>query len=265
MKYLVLNGSPHKGNTWRLVECAINKIKQIDTECEIKELHLMELKIPFCIGCSNCFRKGREYCLHKNQIGIVLEAMEWADGIIVASTTFNMRETGLLKNLFDHLCYLLHRPHFFTKKALILTSVGGVGSGGALKSIKGTLHGIGFNKCYTYGCRTVSWNAFCPTTKHEMAIGKIATRFANDVKSQKIHYPKLSLLIPYNLFRGMGRYYAPGSEYATEDGIHWTKESRAHRTYDSQVPLHLYHKAFGSFFFLIGKVMGKKMIVTYKK
>jgi len=94
MKYFIINGSPHKGNTWKLVECA--------------------------------------------------------DGIIIASATFNIWETGLLKNLLDHLCHLQHRPCFLGKKALVLTSVGGVGGAGTIKSVTGTLYGIGFNRCYSY-------------------------------------------------------------------------------------------------------------------
>lgn len=61
--------------------------------------------------------------------------MEYADGIIVCSTTYNMRETALLKNFFDHLCFMLHRPHFFKSKALVITTTGGVGGGAAAKSI----------------------------------------------------------------------------------------------------------------------------------
>ena len=28
MKYLVINGSPHKGNTWKIVECALEVISK---------------------------------------------------------------------------------------------------------------------------------------------------------------------------------------------------------------------------------------------
>lgn len=265
MKYLIVNGSPHKGNTWKLVECVVRYIKEKNPQDEIKEIHLMDLGIPFCTGCSNCFRKGRQYCPHKDKIDIVFDAMEWADGIIIASTTFNMRETGLLKNLFDHLCFLQHRPHFFTKKAFVLTSVGGVGSSGTIKSVTALLYGIGFNKCYSYACRSCSYNAYSLDEKNEKKVRKVTDKFVNDLKSKKLHYPKLKVLIPYNLFRGVGRYYKPGSEYATQDGIHWTDESRMHRAYESEVPLHIYQRVVGGFFFQLGKIMGKKTIVTYRK
>lgn len=265
MKYLVINGSPHKGNTWKLAEYAVECIKKQDSEAEFEEIQLMQLEIPFCLGCSNCFRKGPEYCPHKEKMKVVLDAVESADGIIVASTTFNRRETGLLKNLFDHLCYLMHRPRFYTKKALVLTTVGGVGSGGAVKSIAGTLRAIGFNYCYSYACQSVSWNAYEPTGKQKQKLSKVVSKFCNDVISRKYHCPNSVVLIPYNLFRGMCQYYAPGMEYATEDGIYWTDENRSKRAYDSVIPLHFYQKAMGAVFCFMGKTMGKKLIVTYKK
>lgn len=265
MKYLFVNGSPHKGNTWKLAEYAAECIQKEDKEAKFEEIHLMQLGLPFCTGCSNCFRRGPEYCPHKDKMEHVLEAMEAADGVIIACTTFNLRETGLLKNLIDHLCYMLHRPEFYTKKALFLTTVGGIGSRGAVKSVTASLRGIGFNYCYSYACRSLSWNAYVMTEKQRNQLRQVTSRFLRDVQSKKYHCPGSDVLIPYNLFRGMCQYYVPGSEYATEDGIYWTNESRVKRAYDQRIPLHIYQKVIGSFFYFLGRTMGKKIIVTYKK
>ena len=150
MKILIINGSAHRGNTWKLVEQAKNCLVESQKEIEFDEVHLIEEGLPFCIGCSNCFRVGYEKCPHYNVIGKIIEKIETADGIIIATTTYNMRETALLKNLFDHFCFMLHRPHFFKSKALVITTTGGVGGHAAAKSVKGTLLGIGFNRCYMY-------------------------------------------------------------------------------------------------------------------
>lgn len=265
MKYLVINGSPHKGNTWKLVEYAVSCVKELDKDAEFREIQLMDLNLPFCTGCSNCFRKGREFCPHHDKVDVVYNSMEWADGLILSSTTFNMRETALLKNLIDHFCYLMHRPHFFTKKALFITSVGGVGAKGAVKSVTGSLAGIGFNRCYSYRVGTASWNVYKPNEKVKKRLRKVSEKFGKDVIGKKMHYPKSNLLIPYNLFRGMGRYYAPGTEYEAADGIYWTDVERSKRSYDKEIPLHIYQKMIGGVFYFIGKVAGKRIIVTYKK
>ena len=159
----------------------------------------------------------------------------------------------------------MHRPCFFTKKALFITTVGGVGANGAVKSICGSLRGIGYNRCYSIKVASTSWNAYEPKAKEIYQLRKVTSKFVKDICSGKIHYQKTSVMIPYNLFRGMCRYYIKGTEYETVDGEYWTEEERAHRAYDSAVPLQVYQRVLGAFFCEIGKKLGKKMIVTYRK
>lgn len=64
MNYLIMNGSPHRGNTWKLVELIKEQLSAIDQSLQIKEIHLADMGIPFCTGCSNCFRIGHEKCPH---------------------------------------------------------------------------------------------------------------------------------------------------------------------------------------------------------
>ncbi|WP_167957248.1 flavodoxin family protein [Anaerosporobacter faecicola] len=265
MNYLVMNGCPHKGNTWKLAEHVVSYIKKMDRKASFQEIQLAEINLPFCCGCSNCFRKGGKYCPHYEKLKVVYEAMERADGLILCSATYNMRETGLLKNLFDHFAYMMHRPHFFTKKALYLTSVGGVGAKGSVKSIVGSLRSIGYNYCYSYKVGTASYNAYVPKEKEIKKLEKVTEQFYRDVESKTMHHPKTEVLIPYNLFRGMCRYYAPGTEYPTKDGVYWLEPNRVKRAYDQAVPLHLYQHLLGKLFCFMGKTMGKRMIVTYKK
>ncbi len=265
MKYLIINGSPHKGNTWKIVQIAMEQIEKVDNQCEFMEIHLREVNLPFCTGCSNCFRLGGETCPHANVMKPILDAMEEADGIIVASTTFFMRETGLLKNFMDHITYFVHRPQFFTKKAMVITSVGGFGGSAAAKSIAGFLKSIGFHKCYLKSVQSISWNAYEANKKEKESVKKCATKFTKDVISAKMGFPDTGLLIPYNLFRGMSIYYVAGTEYKTEDGIYWMDISRRNRGYDSRIPLLPHQKLVAALFYTMGKIAGKKMIVTYKK
>ena len=267
MKILIINGSAHRGNTWKLAEYAKKYLSECDNKIKFEEIHLIEEKLPFCIGCSNCFRKGYEKCPHYSIVGKIVEKMDEADGIIFVTTTYNMRETALLKNFFDHLCFMLHRPHFFESKALIITTVGAVGGGDAVKSVMKTLKGIGFNKCYTFYKSSLSWNAYKPDNRTLTALNKTVKKFYRDVKSKRLYSPDISLLIPYNLFRGMSLAYVPGTEYATKDGEHWTEECRMNSVYSPKIKVPFYKMIVGQLFYLMGKKMGscKKMTVTYRK
>jgi len=265
MKYLIINGSPHKGNTWKLVERVKKDISSLPGNSVFAEVHLMDLDLPFCTGCSLCFRKGTEVCPHHEIIDKVIRRIEWADGIIFAVTAFNMQPTALTKNLIDHLCAYLHRPCFFTKKALVISTTAAVGAGKTVNYIEGTLRGIGFNKCYKLAVSSYSWNAYRLNERTRRKCLQTARQFHYDVASRRMHAPKWMILIPYNLFRGMSLHYVKGTEYEYQDGNHWTDPVRRSGIYDRVVKVPFYKKPFGQLFYLMGKGMGKMVTVTYKK
>jgi len=265
MNYLIINGSPHKGNTWVLVEEIKKNITSLFPESIFEEIHLSDLNLPFCLGCSLCFRKGHEHCPHNKIMQNIFDLIDWSDGVVFSATTFNMQPNALTKNLIDHLCFMLHRPYFFTKKALVVSTTGGVGVNKVVKYIAGTLRGLGFNKCYELPVASNSWNAYSINEKIRARCGKIARTFHNDVASMKMYRPTWLILIPYNLFRGMSLSYVKGTEYEYMDGVHWTDPVRAKSTYDPAIPVPFYKKAFGSLFYAIGKIASKFVRVTYRK
>ena len=57
MRILTINGGPRKGNTWRLTEIARKILYKYDKTIVFNEIHLADIDLPFCTGCSNCFRK----------------------------------------------------------------------------------------------------------------------------------------------------------------------------------------------------------------
>ncbi len=263
--YLIINGSPHRGNTWALVSQIKKTIADLSPESVFEEIELTDLNLPFCTGCSLCFRKGREFCPHHKIMNTVFERIEWCDGLIFATSTFNMHPAALTKNLVDHFCFMLHRPHFFTKKALIISTTAGIGADKAVKYIDGTLRGMGFNKCYQFPAATHSWNAYSPDGRMVNKCGKIAKKFHSDVASMKKHAPRWLILIPYNLFRGMSLGYLKGTEFEYMDGAHWSDPVRTGKVYDSAIPVPFYKIPFGSLFYFIGKLAPKFITITYRK
>ncbi|MCL1917950.1 MAG: NAD(P)H-dependent oxidoreductase [Peptococcaceae bacterium] len=265
MNYLILNGSPRKGNTWLLAEQIQKEIMALSPEAVFEELHLKDMDLPFCRGCSQCFRKGHEFCPHTTIVQSVIDKIDWADGVIFATTTFLTQPTALTKNLIDHLAFLGHRPCFFTKKAIVVSTVGGVGAKKTVKYLAGALRSFGFNKCYEFPVASYSWNHYIPSPKDKEKCRKLAHIFHKDVSSKKLHAPNLLPLIPYNMIRGLSLDYVKGTEFETLDGDHWTDLSRAKCAYDPAVPLPLYKKLFGNLFYVLAKRLSKRTTVTYKK
>ena len=248
-----------------LAEQIKKEIIALSKETTFKEIHLTDLNLPFCKGCSICFRKGHELCPHNIIVQNIIDEIDWSDGVIFTTTTFNMQPTALTKNLIDHLCFMLHRPYFFTKKAIVASTVGGVGARQAVKYLAGTLRALGFNKCYELPVASYSWNSYILNDKVKDKCKKLASVFHKDVSSMKNHPPALLQLIPYNMFRGMSLSYVKGTEYETFDGIHWSEPERAKHVYDPAIPAPPHKKLFGSIFYCLGRFMSKYITITYRK
>lgn len=265
MKILLLNASPHKGNTWTLMCAVRDAILKTDSDVIFEEIHLHELNLPLCLGCSLCFRKGHSFCPHYSMMQEILNKIEESDGLIFGASTFNMAPNALAKNLIDHLSYQMHRPQFFHGKALAVSTTGGVFAEKNVKYLTATLRGLGFNSCYGLPVAAYSWNAYRPSLSDRKKITKISNKFYKDVSSGRLHPPKTGQIISYNMFRGLGLAYVEGTEYATADGNYWTDPARAGRLYDASTKLPVCKKPLGYLFYHIGKLLGRHITVTYKK
>ncbi len=87
MKYLIINGSPHKGNTWKLAEMVKTNLLNQDINTEFNEIHMAQLQLPFCVGCSNCFRLGGETCPHDDKMSVVIKVGNVSEGGCVEAIT----------------------------------------------------------------------------------------------------------------------------------------------------------------------------------
>ena len=193
MKYLIINGSPRKKNTWAMVKQA-----KTNLEGEFEEIQLMKAKIPMCNGCFKCIMEGEDKCPHFETVHPIVEKIKEADGLIITSPVYAMNVTGLIKNFFDHTAYIYHRPEFFDKKALIIVSTAGAGQKDVAKYMDETLRHWGFNKNYkiTYACGGKD-------TINTEEINKTAQKFQKDVSSKKLHSPKFMDIVFYNVWRAM--------------------------------------------------------------
>lgn len=263
MKILIINGGPHKGNTWLLTEKAKKILLKFDKTIVFREIHISDVNLPFCTGCSNCFRRGHMMCPHNKIIQPIMDAIEDSDAVIFSVPCFQGHLPGILKNYTDHMAFMLHRPRYFTKKALIISTTGGVFANSTTKALADTLSGWGFNKCYQLPVTALSWNAYKPTKKDLRKTYDITRRFYLDVQSGKIHTPGVAVLIPFNLFQALCVGNKSMEEYPTEDTIFWSKYQGMR--YAPGIPLIPVKRIIGWLMYLVGKKLSKTMVVTYKK
>lgn len=237
MKYLIINGSPRKKNTWKIVNRA-----RINLDGEFEEIHLMKEKIPMCNGCFKCILEGEGLCPHFDNVNPIIEKIKACDGIIIASPVYAMNVPALLKNFFDHTAYMYHRPEFFTKKALIVVSTAGAGQKKVAKYIDETLRHWGVNKTYQ-----ISIACGGKDELETKKIDSVASRFKKDIESEKLHSPKFMDLVYFNLWKGLA---------FTEDPIkadrdYWFNTGLVNYDYGPDVHLNIIRRAFSKTLFLI--------------
>jgi multimeric flavodoxin WrbA len=127
MNILVVMGSPRKGNTYRAVK-RIEEHFQSFEDAAFTYLMLGDINLSPCRGCNTCFVKGEEYCPIKDDVPAIEQQMHDARGVIFASPVYGMNVSGLFKTFVDRFAYIFHRPRFFGKNALLITTVGaGIG------------------------------------------------------------------------------------------------------------------------------------------
>ena len=126
MKILLINGSPHEGNTSdKIAEIEEKLSTYADADVEI--INLKDMNILPCKGCFVCFMKGRNKCPLRDDRELIENKMMDADGVIFATPVYSMHVSYLLKTLIDRMGYIFHRPRFFKKYAITMSVAGNIG------------------------------------------------------------------------------------------------------------------------------------------
>ena len=244
MKYLIINGSPRKKNTWNIVRHVEENL-----DGEFEEIHLIKHKIPMCNGCFKCFEEGESECPHFEYLNPIVEKIEECDGLIITSPVYALNVSGLLKNLFDHTAYIYHRPQFFDKKALIVVSTAGAGQKNVAKYIDETLRHWGFNKNYKLAFALGGREHF--EAKEISKINRTSQKFRMDVESKKLHSPKFMDLIFYNAWRALAQSDNPNKT----DQEYWENSDLANHEFAPIVKLNIIKRICGKIFFFMFKRM----------
>lgn len=100
LKIVGIIGSPRKkGNTDTLVNSVLDGCKEYGAK--IEKIYLSDLNYKGCIGCEGCKKTGK--CVIKDDMQIVYDKINNADGIVLGSPTYFYNVTGLTKMFMDRL------------------------------------------------------------------------------------------------------------------------------------------------------------------
>jgi multimeric flavodoxin WrbA len=173
-------GTQTRKATYHAVQEFERNLKQYG-EIDFEYVFLSDYHLEFCRGCKLCFDTGEENCPLKDDRDILLEKMEHSDGIILATPNYTFQLSARMKNFFDRLAYIDHRPKFFGKTCTAIVTQG-VGLGGdILKYLHFTAENLGFH--VSKGCCV---NTLEPMTeiqqkKLTQKVKKVSVRFYKEL------------------------------------------------------------------------------------
>ncbi|WP_276702901.1 flavodoxin family protein [Romboutsia ilealis] len=248
MNILIIHGSPRRGNTWNIVNRVREKINEkIDVDYEIIELSKM--KIPMCTGCFNCILKSEEKCPHYESIKYINNKIDWCDAMIITSPVYSLQVSGQLKNFIDHMSYNFHRPKYFNKKALIITTTAGVNAKEISNYIKEVLTFWGINTTYKLPIVYRNDNL----EKYDKQIDKVLSEFIDTLKNNTFKSPTFKTIASYNVFRSMSiNLYTKGNP----DYDYWKNSELYKYPYHPDIKIGMIKSIFGNTLY---KVVSKRM------
>lgn len=167
-------GTPHKGNTRAITDLFLAELAGAgDT---LDEIILPNDFSELCLGCAGCILKGEDKCPHREKLAPLIEKLEKADLIILASPVFVMSCTAAMKAFFDHLgfMWLIHRPRevMFGKVGLIITTAGGSGIKETVKLLRQNLFYLGVPQIFDYSMTTMKMGGNYAEYAHKDKIKK---------------------------------------------------------------------------------------------
>lgn len=94
---------------------------------DIQDFYLAYTDIKPCLGCFSCRERG--VCVHKDEMERILEAIRWADAMVLSVPIYTFQLAGQVKTFMDRMYPLLSGPpgqyvQTITKDAVLVVTQG---------------------------------------------------------------------------------------------------------------------------------------------
>ena len=221
MKIVMLNGQNHRGSSYHIGHAVIDRI---EGEKEVTEFFFPKDLDHFCLGCYRCIEDAAA-CPYYEEKKVILDAMDGADLLVVTTPTYCMHVSAPLKAFIDLTfdLWMSHRPmaSMFTKRALIVSTAAGTGTGSAMKDVQDALVYMGVPKIVKYGLSVQAMNWEGVDRKKKAKIERDAARIAKQLSTDKA--PAVGIRTRF-LFRMMGMLQKKGWNSSPVETAYWKEK-----------------------------------------
>ncbi len=262
MKVLAVQGSPHRGNTYRRVE-AFGEALAGHPNIQFEHIELWKLDLEGCRGCFACFLKGREVCPIEDDGQMLLEKIRESDAVVFASPVYSMSISYLMKTFVDRFAFLFHRPEFFGKYAVGLAVTGGAGLSETLKYISMFSGSWGFEWLGELKFKDPPVGVDLPAFRvPEDRTEEVAERLVSALEEQQPVKPGFGDLMNFHIMRAI---YARMADFLPEDHCYWKENGwldKGRKYFPENSRVGYFKPVIPR---LVGFVMGKMIDMEMKK
>ena len=207
MKILAICGSQRKGNTFSV----LNSIKEEFPDIDYEILMLKDMNLKDCFGCYVCINRGPEKCPLKDDRDVILKKMEDVDGVVFATSTNTRHITALMKKFMDKLGYIAHRPYFFDKYAMFVSTCKGFGADLANEYMSSNIGQYGFNVVSSLELY-ISTKSEAETQYNNEQIVQAFKKLISAIQNDERFKPKFGYLVYFHIMKAI-------SELNKKEGI----------------------------------------------
>lgn len=226
MKVVVIHGQNHKGNTYTVAHQLVKKIGGETTEFFLPR----DFDEP-CIGCWTCFNKDLTHCPHYKKLKPIIDSIDRADVLILASPVYVYHATGQMMAFLDHFGsrWLVHRPdkRAFQKQGVVIATAAGGGMKSTTKDMADSLFFWGFAKIYRLGLGVRASKPEHLSKGVRRKIDKETDKIAKQIKKNHPPFtPTLKTRLWFEMIRFAHRHFTkiePDYSYWEEKGWHGKK------------------------------------------
>lgn len=258
-KVLVIDAGLKPGWSKKTADVVMAKLAASGA-CECERINMRELQISPCTGCALCLDRGESACrFYGDPASMILEKMMWADGIVTVTPNYALQVPALLKNAYDRLAYVFHRPRMFDKVSLAIVVQGVYGGKKIVQYIDelmsfwgcGTVKGA----VVVGGLRQNSTLPQAAIAKNESVISDAANRLLQALQHPRRKQPSFFRLAIFRMTRTSMQYSA---DTLAADKQYYSDRGWFQSPYYSEIRLDPVRKAFGALIDLMMKRMFAK-------
>ncbi|QCX26923.1 flavodoxin family protein [Nocardioides jishulii] len=150
MRIGVIMGTGHgsTGTTGALVTQLLERVRAVDPSLtvEVDVVTTDDLDLgPSCPACLSCMTAGEQSCPSFERTSPARALMDAADLVVFATPVHSFHVSATMKRFVDHFAYLIHRPAYVGKPAVLVSTAAGAGHDAALGYLSSAVRRWGFH------------------------------------------------------------------------------------------------------------------------